>query len=52
MQLNFCINERTQKCFVPDLPKHAVDLHILQYEEYLNELDVEAQNLQAVGCVS
>jgi hypothetical protein len=47
----FCINERTRKCSVPYLPKHAVAHHTLQYEEFLNELDVEAQYLQAGGYI-
>jgi hypothetical protein len=44
---NFCVNERNLDWCVPDLPDHVVTEHNPQYEEYIDCLDNEGQNMRA-----
>jgi hypothetical protein len=49
---NFCINEREKQWFIAVIPNDAVVHYQASYEEYMDELDNERQNLLAGGWVN
>ena len=49
---NFCINEREKQWIIADITNNALQHHQASYEEYMDELDNDGQNLHAGGRVN